>query len=98
MLTRRAFLGGSLATVAACKAPVIRTKLPVITHGVQCGDPQTGRAIVWARCDEPARMVVEWDTTAKFDKPRRAAGPIVGGQSDGCGIVELAGLPDGQTI
>jgi alkaline phosphatase D len=99
VVTRRAFLGGSLAWAAACgRGPAIRTKLPAITHGVQSGDPQTGRAIVWARCDEPARMIVEWDTSERFDRPHRNAGPIVTGEQDLAGIVQLAGLPAAQTI
>lgn len=98
MLTRRGFLGGSLAAFACGRAPLVRTKQPTITHGVQSGDPQTGRAIVWARCDEPARMLVEWDTTARFDHPRRVIGPIVAVERGLSGTVVLDRLPDAQTI
>ncbi|HEX8106079.1 MAG TPA: PhoD-like phosphatase N-terminal domain-containing protein [Kofleriaceae bacterium] len=65
MLTRRRFVIGALSTGAwACsRSAVVRSRPPRITHGVQSGDVQTGRALIWARCDEPARMQVEWDTT-----------------------------------
>src|SRR5690348_5869558 len=35
---------------------------PQLTDGTQSGDLLGDRAIVWSRCDRPARMVVEWDT------------------------------------
>ena len=77
-LRRREFLVGSLATgVAACagRARTV-TKQPMITHGVQSGDVSDGRALSWARCDEPARMVVEWDTTRSLRSAApRCAGP-----------------------
>ncbi len=101
MLNRRAFLGGSAAALGAlaCKrGPAILSAQPSITHGVQSGDPDGDRALVWARCSEDARMLVEWDTTDRFANPRRVAGPTVSGDTDRCGIAALAGLPAAQTI
>ncbi|MCW5802935.1 MAG: alkaline phosphatase D family protein [Deltaproteobacteria bacterium] len=100
MLTRRGFLAGSVASVAAAcgKAPTVTGKRPVVTHGVQSGDVGSGRGNVWARCDEPARMVVEWDTTPSFARARRVTGPLVSPEGDLTGAVTLDGLPDGQTI
>jgi alkaline phosphatase D len=100
VITRRTFLGGSLASAAmACgRGPMIKTKLPAITHGVASGDPESGRALVWSRCSEPARMIVEWDTSDQFAGARRIAGDIVAPARDHCGTVELTGLPDAQTI
>ncbi|TMQ20452.1 MAG: alkaline phosphatase [Deltaproteobacteria bacterium] len=100
MVTRRRFVLGALSTGAwACsRSAQVRSRQPRITHGVQSGDVQTGRALIWARCDEPARMVVEWDTTERFARPRRIAGPVVGPASDGAATVAIDGLPDAQTI
>jgi alkaline phosphatase D len=99
VLTRRGFLIGSLSTLACGpRSPAIHSRRPAITHGVQAGDVQTGRALVWARCDEPARMLVEWDTSPRFASPRRVTGPLVTPDSDLAGAVALDGLPDGQTI
>ncbi len=99
MITRRRFLGGSLASVAvACGPRPGGSSGPAITHGVQAGDPELGRALIWSRCSEPARMVVEWDTTERFANPRRVAGDVVTPVRDHCGTVELTGLPDAQTI
>ena len=98
MITRRRFLAGAGATLACAKAPAVRVTQPRITHGVQAGDVQSQRALVWARCDEPARMLVEWDTTARFERPRRVAGPLVTPASGHAATVAIEGLPDAQTI
>lgn len=93
MITRRRFLSGSAASLVACRtrSPQVVTPVPLVTHGVQAGDVESGRAIVWARCSEPARMVVEWGT-------QRLAGPVVTPETDMTGIVALSGLPDGERI
>ena len=97
VITRRSFVIGTLAT--GCIHGVrSASKQPLITHGVQAGDVGGGRAVIWARCDEPARMVVEWATTASFAKPTRVTGEVVTAASDFTGTVQLRGLPDGQTI
>ena len=100
VLTRRRFVLGALSTSAlACgPTPNVRSRQPQITHGVQSGDVQTGRALIWARCDEPARMLVEWDTRERFPRPRRVIGPWVGPATGNAATVAIDGLPDGQTI
>jgi alkaline phosphatase D len=97
VITRRSFVVGALAT--GCIHGVrTASKQPLITHGVQAGDVGGGRAVIWARCDEPARMVVEWATTASFAGGKRIAGEMVTAASDFTGTVGLRGLPDGQSI
>jgi alkaline phosphatase D len=99
MLSRRGFLAGSgAAALAACTRTLIKTSLPTVTHGVQIGDVQGGRALVWARASEPARLVVEWDTSDRFGNPRRIAGPIVTPDGDHATTFAIDGLPDAQTI
>lgn len=100
MITRREFLAGTAASsvLLACrKGPSIATSRPDITHGVQSGDVADGRAIIWARCSEPARMLVEYTTYAFGPKSRRVTGPVVGPDTDHTGVVELDGLEPGQT-
>ena len=73
--------------------------MPEVTHGVQIGDVQTGRALVWARASEPSRLIVEWDTTERFANPRRIAGPVVTPDGDHAATLAIDGLArDGQTI
>jgi alkaline phosphatase D len=71
--------------------------VPHLTHGVQAGDVQTGTANIWARCSEPARMIVEW-STAKSAPWQRVAGAVVTPEVGHAGIVALSGLPDAQRI
>jgi len=98
-LTRRELLVGSAAAgLGACARGVVRTKQPQITHGVQAGDVSGDRAIVWARCDERARLVIEWSTITRFGDVRRVAGPVVGPDTDHAGAVTLTGLPPDQTV
>lgn len=84
--------------VACTRSPLIRSAAPEVTHGVQAGDVQPGRALVWARCSEAALMQVEWSTTSDFAAARRVVGPRVGPASDHTGTVMLTGLPAGQTV
>ncbi|WP_339505049.1 alkaline phosphatase D family protein [Pseudomonas sp. RL_105y_Pfl2_101] len=71
---------------------------PVLTDGVQSGDLQGDRAMIWSRSDRPARMVVEWDTRSQFSNPRRFVSPMVDSRSDFTARVELTGLPPDQAI
>ncbi|MCX5742803.1 MAG: alkaline phosphatase D family protein [Proteobacteria bacterium] len=99
-LTRRELLVGALTTgAAACvRGHAVTTTPPSITHGVQSGDVSDRTALVWARCSEPARMLVEWDTTERFDSPRRVKGPLVDPTRDFTGLAQLVDLPPEQTI
>lgn len=97
---RRELLGGA-AALAGAGFPawfLAEADRPVITGGVQSGDVLGDRAIVWSRCDRPARLVVEWDTTDRFANPRRVVGPAALESSDFTARVDLGGLPAGQTI
>jgi alkaline phosphatase D len=99
VLTRRRFVAGVAASAVGCsRAPWVRTSRPEVTHGVQAGDVQAGRALVWARSSEPALMQVEWSTTSDFARAQRVVGPRVGPASDHAGTVALVSLPAGQTI
>jgi alkaline phosphatase D len=108
MLTRRRFVagaaaGGAIGWLGCRKGPAISSSRPRVTHGIQVGDVQLGAdgrgsGVVWARCDEPARLIVEWDTTERFAAPRRVAGGIVDPTTDLTGTVALHELPAAQTI
>ena len=98
---RDVLIGGAAAFGAhalGCRAPAVRVDRPHLTHGVQAGDVDGDRALVWARADRPARLRVEWDTTPRFADARRVDGPDVDPRGDLCGVIPLAGLPAGQTI
>jgi alkaline phosphatase D len=71
---------------------------PVVTHGVASGDVSLDSAIVWSRCDRPARMVVEWSTSDSFRDVRRVVGRVAESSTDFTGKVELRRLPPGERI
>jgi alkaline phosphatase D len=71
---------------------------PRLEQGVASGDVLHDRAIVWSRCDRPARMIVEWDTNERFGDPRRLLGPSVIEATDFTGKCDLHELPAGQRV
>ena len=71
---------------------------PRLTHGISSGDPRADGALIWARSDAPARMVVETSATESFSNPARTVGPQVTPASDGTGRVRVTGLEPGQTV
>src|SRR5688572_22813093 len=48
---------------------------PAIAQGVASGDVTVGRALIWSRTDRPARMLVEYSTTEKFEQVQHRVGP-----------------------
>jgi len=67
-------------------------------QGVAVGDVAGGRAIVWSRCNRPARMFVEYSTTDRFTDTRRVRGPAALESSDFTARTVLTGLPQGQRV
>lgn len=94
-------LRGSSPATASGQSPAIITPdraRPVITHGVASGDVSGGSAVVWARTDRPARLIVEYSTTESFRDPRRVLGPAALPEDDFTARVALTGLPRGQRL
>src|ERR1043165_10154506 len=91
---------GRLARMLAAQDPpaVIKRDAarPQVSEGVASGDVGHDRAIIWSRCDRPARMIVEWDTSDRFAEARRVLGPAVIEASDFTGKIDLRELPPGQ--
>src|SRR5262245_2467566 len=87
--------------LAAQDAPTVIKRdgaRPRLEQGVAAGDVLHDRAMVWSRCDRPARMMVEWDTSNHFRDPRRSLGPSVIEATDFAGTCDLRELPAGQRI
>ena len=82
-------------------APAVVTRdamRPQMAHGIQSGDPKADGAIIWTRSDRPARLWVEWATTASFANATRVRGPYLMEDTDFTGRLDLGGLPAGQEI
>ncbi|WCM52127.1 alkaline phosphatase D family protein [Pseudomonas sp. WJP1] len=92
-------LGAGLLLPGLAPAVIASVKdRPQLTDGVQSGDLLGDKAIVWSRCDRPARMVVEWDTRSLFSNPRRFVSALADARTDFTARVELSGLPADQAI
>lgn len=107
LLPRRRLLIGSAAAsltglngiLANAQAPaIVPGSRPGFPSGVQSGDVQADRGIVWARSDRAARMGVEWSTTPSFASAQRLRGPYALEATDYSARIDLTGLPPGQDI
>lgn len=113
-ISRRAFLFGSAVTTGAvaaslvsqsrqvkAEAPGIITSdkmRPTIPYGVASGDITGNRAVVWSRCDRPARAIVEYSTSESFRHVRRVVGSVALEDTDFTARVDLSGLPTDEQI
>ena len=108
LLHRSALAGGGLIAAlspmrafAQQRSPAVITSdqmRPQVPYGVQTGDLLGDRAILWARADRPARMMVEWATTDSFADAKAVVGPAALEDTDLTAKLDLAGLPLGQQI
>ncbi|MFC9665235.1 alkaline phosphatase D family protein [Nocardia sp. NPDC127606] len=78
--------------------PALVRARPSLTHGVAVGDPRSDGALIWARSDTPATLVVETSATEKFTDVKRFTGPLLTPATDGTGRVRVNGLPAGQLV
>ena len=109
-MDRRSFLntttvlGGAVIAPGisfAQSAPAVITRdamRPKMAHGIQSGDPKSDGTVIWTRSDRPARLWVEWATTASFTNATRVRGPYLMEDSDFTGRIDLSSLPAGQEI
>ncbi|MCP1575974.1 alkaline phosphatase D [Herbaspirillum rubrisubalbicans] len=110
--SRRRFLRDSAATAvgsaaviaspaALAVAPAIVTSerlRPQLPSGIMSGDVTRDSAMVWARSDRTARILVEYSTSEHFANPIRIAGPTALARDDYSARVDLRGLPAGQRV
>ncbi|KAA0025046.1 alkaline phosphatase D family protein [Antrihabitans cavernicola] len=91
-------VAGALAACGSDASPTLARNRPRLTHGISSGDPRPDGALVWARSDTPAKMIVETSATESFTNPRRIEGPMLTPDSDGTGRIRVTGLESGQTV
>ncbi|ORB56750.1 alkaline phosphatase [Mycobacteroides saopaulense] len=90
---RAALLGLAIAPATAACGPALVTTRPKLTHGIASGFPRPDGAVIWARSDRPATMIVETAATESFSDARRFSGPALTPDTDGTGRFRLTGLP-----
>jgi alkaline phosphatase D len=110
-ISRRTALGlfgrGTASALALAGAPTLANSFarpprtgnrPQVPSGLQVGDLQPGRAMVWARSDRPARMLVRWSTRESMADAVSAPPVHVLAEGDFTGRIDLAGLPADQRL
>jgi alkaline phosphatase D len=83
---------------AAASSPALVRQRPTLTHGVAAGDVRADGALIWARSDAPARVIVETASTDSFTNATRHVGGLLTPDTDGTGRLRLAGLPSGEQV
>ncbi|WP_305092791.1 alkaline phosphatase [Prescottella sp. R16] len=88
----------SSASSVGSVGPTLVRQRPVLTHGVASGDVRPDGALIWARTDRPAKMIVETSASESFSSVSRTESGLLTPASDGTGRVRLTGLPAGQQV
>ena len=109
--TRRAFLkstgaifGAAALETAGIKAVRGQTTAaldggaPALEQGIQIGDVDATRAVIWSRADRPSRMLVEHATSADFANSVAVRGPHALEASDFAARLDLTSLPPNSEI
>jgi alkaline phosphatase D len=91
-------LGGTPRAANAAAPAFVRAGRPQLTHGVQSGDVTANRAVVWARADRPATMLVDVSTRPDFAHARTIKGPLLTPDTDLTGKTFVTGLPTGREV
>jgi alkaline phosphatase D len=104
-LTRRQLLGRSASTMALAGLGTLAKPYlsraadrPGIAGGIQSGDVAADSAVVWARADRPARMMVECSAVESFKTILQTASIDALPERDFTAKLLLEGLPAGQDI
>ncbi|MEV6773275.1 alkaline phosphatase D family protein [Nocardia sp. NPDC051030] len=88
----------ALVACSTDKGPAVVRDRPKLTHGVAVGDPRSDGALIWARSDKPAKLIVETAATESFKDAKRFEGPLLTPDSDGTGRVRVNGLPANSQV
>jgi len=97
-LLRAGVAGGVAGLAGGAPAFSAAGHRPVLTHGVQSGDPLGNSAVVWSRADRPGRLWVQVSKRPDFRGSRVLRGPVVTPGSDFTGKLTLRGLPAGEQL
>lgn len=90
--------GNSAAGGSSTSSTALLRERPVLSHGVAAGDVRRDGALIWARADRPAKLIVETSASESFASPTRFEGGMLTPASDGTGRLRLTGLPAGEQI
>lgn len=96
------FAGGAAAPAAGNTAAPpggLVVDRPSLTHGIASGDIRSDGALIWARSDKPAKMIVETAATEDFRNARRfVSNELLTPDTGGTGRMRVVGLEPGQQV
>jgi len=87
-----------IAGTLTINSAVLAAKPPLMEQGIQFGDLQGGRVMVWSRSNHAARMMIEYALNDQFTDSKTVRGPYALPGTDFTAKQELAGLPLGKEI
>ena len=87
-----------LAFTAAMSAALNAGAAPQMEYGIQIGDVTDGRAIIWSRSSEAARMMVEYSYSNDFADSVMIRGPYATPETDFTAKQDLTGLKSGRDV
>ncbi len=88
----------AFAFAAAVSASLPSIAAPRIEQGIQVGDVSGGRAMIWSRSSEPARMMVEYAYRSDFTDSVTVRGPYATPETDFTAKQDLTGLAAGRDV
>jgi len=102
----RSFLQPTGLTAAISALPLLlsltanatASDVPLMDQGVQIGDPEPGRAIIWSRADRPSRMMLKYAFNDQFTNAISIRGPYATEGTDFTVRQDLVGLPEGKDV
>lgn len=87
-----------MASLFALHPALAAPRPPMMEQGIQFGDPDAGKLIVWSRADREARMLLEYAYNDRFADSTLVRGPYALQGSDYTARQELAGLAPGKEV
>jgi len=94
LLSISSIIAGALLINSA----VLAAKAPILEQGIQFGDLQDGRVMVWSRANKASRMMIEYAFNPEFKNTKTVRGPYALIGTDFTAKQELSGLPLGKDV
>jgi len=88
----------ALPLLVLLTANLAASDVPQMEQGIQIGDSEPGRAIIWSRADRPSRMMLTYAFNDQFTNATTIRGPYATEGTDFTARQDLTGLPEGKDV
>jgi len=98
--TAKAIIGIPFITACALlvNSAALTARPPVMEQGIQLGDLQDGRVMIWSRANKPSRMWIEYADNKNFTNSKIVRGPYALADADFTVKQEVQGLRSGKDV